>query len=92
MNCRKCATPYPVSQGRVPFRARCARCDTPLHVCMQCGHYDPGAYNGCRESGAERVTDKERENRCEYFRPGSSNPKDEPPGDDAKKAFDDLFG
>lgn len=36
---------------------------------MNCAFYDAGAYNACREPQAERVLDKERANRCDYFAP-----------------------
>lgn len=36
---------------------------------MNCAHYDPGAYNACRETQAERVGDRERANRCDYYAP-----------------------
>jgi hypothetical protein len=36
---------------------------------MNCDLYDAGAHHECRESSAEWVRDKERANRCEYFKP-----------------------
>jgi len=42
-----------------------------LHICRNCRHHDPSAYNECREPNAERVSDRERNNRCDYFSPGS---------------------
>ncbi len=55
---------------RVGVRAACEGCGADLHVCRGCVHHDPGAYNECRESSAERVLDKERANQCDYFAPG----------------------
>ena len=52
----------------VGFREECPYCNSPLHVCMNCSFYASGAYNDCKESSAERVLTKDRENRCEYFR------------------------
>ena len=48
-------------------RDTCPFCDADLHVCLNCLFYDPGSYNQCRESQAERVVDKERSNFCDYF-------------------------
>jgi phage terminase large subunit GpA-like protein len=55
---------------RVGFRDECPRCSADLHTCCNCAHCDPTAYNECRESSAERVLEKERANRCDYFTPG----------------------
>jgi hypothetical protein len=59
------------SAERVGFRAECRRCGADVHTCCNCAHCDPTAYNECRESSAERVLEKERANRCDYFGPGS---------------------
>jgi hypothetical protein len=56
---------------RVGFRDSCERCGADLHTCLQCSFHDPGAHNECRESNAERVSDRERANRCDYFSPGT---------------------
>ena len=51
------------------FRAVCEKCSQDLHTCKNCSFYDENAYNECRESSAERVIDKEKNNFCEYFKP-----------------------
>ena len=58
------------TKERVGFRDECPGCDRALHVCLNCGHYDPTYNNSCREPMAERVVDKDRFNFCEYFTPG----------------------
>ena len=71
MRCHACQTEVSIpSGGGVGFRDECDACRTDLHVCLNCAHYDPGAYNHCREPGAERVLDAARANRCDWFRPG----------------------
>ena len=60
----------PAPGARVGFRDACAGCGADLHVCRNCAHHDPSAYNECREPQAERVGDRERANRCEWFAPG----------------------
>ena len=72
------------------FRDACA-CGADLHVCRNCSHHDPAAYNECREPNAERVGDRDRANRCDYFVPrataaagGSSAPK-------PRDALENLF-
>lgn len=90
MQCRTCKTDYSF-KGRLEFRARCTNCDTPLHVCLQCAFYDTSAYNSCKETKAERVVEKGRENRCEYFSPGEGTDSGQVGAADSEKAFDDLF-
>lgn len=69
MNCARCGATLPAP----PWfrRDTCPNCDADLRACVQCDFYAPGHYNDCREPQAERVTDKERANTCDYFRPGS---------------------
>ena len=77
MNCFACGRAVEVTSGeRVGFRDECERCGADLHVCRNCAHHDPAAYNECRESSTERVDDRERANRCEWFRPGTADARD----------------
>ena len=71
MRCFACDHEIELATGqRVGFRDTCSRCDADLHVCRNCRHHDPSAYNECREPNAERVGERERANRCDYFAPG----------------------
>ena len=71
MRCHACQTEVALAAGEsVGFRDECDACRADLHVCLNCAHHDPTAYNQCRESGAERVLDVERANRCDWFRAG----------------------
>lgn len=56
---------------RVGLREECDRCRSDVHVCRNCDFYDPKVYQECRETQAERVQEKDRANRCDYFRPRS---------------------
>jgi hypothetical protein len=68
--CAKCGTPLP--EGRVEFRAICAKCGSYVHVCRACVHFDSGGHHECRASAtAEYVADKDRFNFCEEFRPAA---------------------
>ncbi|MFO0687506.1 MAG: hypothetical protein U0900_02250 [Myxococcota bacterium] len=88
MRCHACGTEHALASGEsVGYRETCARCAADLHVCLNCAHHDPSAYNECRESSAERVLDRDRANRCDYFRPGSGS-SDVP--DARKKALSSL--
>lgn len=93
MKCAGCSTDVEIGSGeRVGFRDTCPGCAADLHTCLQCRHHDPAAYNGCREPGAERVSDAERANRCEWFAPRIDSPG-EGAGEktEARAQFDDLF-
>ncbi|RIL03921.1 MAG: hypothetical protein DCC71_14745 [Proteobacteria bacterium] len=92
MRCSACGTAIELSSGeRVGFRDECAHCRADLHSCRNCAHHDPGAYNACREPGAERVSDRERANRCDWFTPAATaaQPKDDRAS--ARSALDALF-
>ena len=72
MRCFACDALVELRTGeRVGFRDACPHCGRDLHVCRNCAHHDPSAYNECRESSAERVGDRDRANRCDYFAPGT---------------------
>ncbi len=68
MKCSACNTGVPLTANeRVGFRDTCNSCHADLHTCRNCEFHDPSAYNDCRESSAERVTDSERGNHCDWF-------------------------
>ena len=70
VDCYRCGRPAGLATDRrVGVRAACEGCGADLHVCRGCVYHDPGAYNECRESSAERVLDKERANHCDHFAP-----------------------
>jgi len=89
MFCSSCSSQYKIV-GRLEFRARCTECDNPLHSCVNCNFFDEGAYNKCRENKAERVVEKVRENRCEYFQPAAEK-KQTTSDKNPTQTFDDLF-
>lgn len=73
VQCSGCRRVIDLPSGeRVGFRDTCPGCGRDLHACVQCAHYDPAAYNACRETQAERVGERERANRCDYFRPSEA--------------------
>ncbi len=90
MKCWNCGTEIDTRE-RVEFRAACPSCDRALHACRNCKHYDPGYYNQCRETAAERVVDKERANFCEYFAPGSGSAQLRSTSSGARARLDALF-
>lgn len=87
--CFHCRTAIQASTIR--FRETCETCASDVHVCRNCKFYDPGAHHECRESSADYVKDKEKNNRCEYFRIADSSPADQSATADTMRALEDLF-
>lgn len=74
--CYKCSGPLPDSFTVMVSRSdTCLKCMTDIRCCKMCQFYDPKSYNDCRESNADRVTEKEKANFCDYFKfgPGGGN-------------------
>ena len=89
MHCFSCGRERALGSGdRIGFRDACD-CGANLHVCRNCAHHDPAAYNECREPGAERVADRDRANRCEWFVPREGPPA--PSAAPGRAALDALF-
>jgi hypothetical protein len=90
--CYKCQEPVKTEANqKVDFRSECIKCKRALHSCLNCNFYDSSAYNHCRESQAEPVKDKERQNFCSYFRFKSGKGNSASTGITAKSKLDDLF-
>ena len=88
--CFKCNKEVEIrANSKVGMRESCA-CGNDLHCCKNCEFYDIKSYNNCRESNAERVLDKERYNRCDYFKFRSTSDKSNT-STTPKKKLDDLF-
>ncbi len=77
--------------GRVDFRAECPSCGRDMHICVNCVFYDEGAHNKCREPQADWVPDREKANRCEYFRPSAKGSSASQRAKDARAKLDGLF-
>ena len=71
MECVFCGKKVPV-EGKISRRDACPHCQRDLRCCKQCKFFDHHAYNECREVMAERISDKERSNFCDYFVPKGS--------------------
>ena len=75
-------------------RDQCPTCSADLHVCTMCSHFDRNVPRQCREDGAEDVTDKERPNFCDWFKPSAQafDPERKAEADKAQDALSALFG
>ena len=58
----------------LPFSRQdaCPSCHVHLHVCRMCLYFDPNVPRQCTEDDAEDVTEKERLNFCDYYKPSDS--------------------
>jgi hypothetical protein len=85
---------------------QCPRCNTDLHCCKQCVHFDTAARFECTQPIPERIAKKDARNECTFFEFRTTVEKDTSPvayatattsvnspaaPTDARKAFDDLF-
>ncbi len=75
-------------------RDQCPDCSADLHVCRMCESFDTRVPRQCREDGAEDVTEKERPNFCDWFKPtpAAFDPSRKAEADAAKDALAALFG
>ena len=88
--CTRCGN---IESTEIGSLSTCGKCGVPLHACIHCDAFDPGARFECREVIPARVSPKDTTNACTLFAPrrtveketGSTAPKS------ARKAFDDLF-
>jgi len=88
--CFRCSKINTIPDGKVHRSDTCNHCGEDLRVCKNCSHYSPSLYNECKETQAERVTEKEKRNFCEYFViRNTTNQIDQKTM--AMKALDDLF-
>ena len=92
--CYRCGAS--LSALSLPFsrRDQCPECTVDLHVCKMCVHFDASVPSQCREDGAEDVTEKERVNFCDWFKPSATayDPNRASEADAAKDALAALFG
>ena len=79
----------------LPFSRQdeCPGCHNYLHVCKMCTHFDARVPRQCREDGAEEVTEKERPNFCDWYRPSDTafDAGRKQQEDQARAALDALF-
>ena len=90
--CFKCNSAVSVTTNQqVGFKESCQSCMSDLHACRNCIFYDISSYNGCRETSAERVVDKEKANYCDYFKFSEGSDSSKSAQEDPRKKLDDLF-
>ncbi|WP_039988439.1 hypothetical protein [Paraglaciecola arctica] len=72
-------------------REECDKCKADQHVCEMCLYFVRGR---CDEERAEHISDTERANFCDYFKPNNKVVKagDKQKADNAKAELAALFG
>ena len=89
--CHKCGAEWK-GEGQPPFHETCANCGAFLHCCLNCRLHDPYAHNQCRSSTTEPVAYRDRDNFCEEFRFFEGERQADDRSDQAKQAWNKLFG
>ena len=91
LHCWRCNSQLEDEPLPLAREATCTACGADLHVCRTCQFFDPTVANACRETVAERVTDKMRANFCGYLVPRLGPAATQAAGAD-RSALDQLFG
>ncbi len=99
--CWNCATALPAD---IDFSGNCPKCNSPLHCCKQCAHFEPSTRFQCLKPVPVRIPVKDQANQCALFsarvtvaRDGAqasyaAAPVEAPRNpNDARVAFDRLF-
>ena len=99
--CFNCSTQL---QSGIDWSGNCPKCNTPLHCCKQCTHFEPSTRFQCMKPIPVRIALKDKANECALFQPRVTVARDgsasTPPSpimdapsspDAARSAFDKLF-
>jgi len=92
--CFRCGAALSALSLPLSRQDQCPDCSADLHVCRMCLYFDRAVPRQCREDGAEDVTEKERVNFCDWFKPSATafDPNRKSEADAAKDALASLFG
>jgi hypothetical protein len=92
--CLRCGASLSALSLPLSRRDQCPQCSADLHVCRMCVYFDKSVPRQCREDGAEDVTDKDRPNFCDWFKPSDTafNASANADAQAAKDALAALFG
>ncbi len=64
--CFNCSTTLPPG---VDFSGNCPKCNTELHCCKQCTHFEPSTRFQCLKPIPVRIAIKDKANQCSLFSP-----------------------
>jgi hypothetical protein len=91
--CWKCGASLTHLSLPLTRRDICKQCNADLHACKLCEFYSVSKAKHCREPIAEEVSDKQRANFCDYFKPKEDaySNKGQSDGEKAKAQLDAMF-
>ncbi|QYJ85783.1 hypothetical protein K0I73_16665 [Shewanella mesophila] len=74
-------------------REECIACHADQHVCKMCVFFNDSGRGDCREDRAEWISDRERANFCDYFKPAVGHMDNKNMANaQAMAEFAELFG
>jgi hypothetical protein len=84
------------SMGVITRETFCPHCNSAIHCCRACVHFDSGARWQCRAEITDQVTDKSSTNSCPRYEArlvldATGRRSGSPQGNDPKSTFDSLF-
>jgi len=66
--CHNCGKSFELDgKSSISRKEECPHCSADIHCCLMCRFYSQSSYNECTEPVAERITEKEKANFCDYF-------------------------
>lgn len=71
--CWNCSTTLPTD---IDFAGVCPKCNSALHVCKQCAHFEPSTRFQCVKPVPERIAYKDKANECTLFKPSVTVARD----------------
>src|SRR5436305_4970568 len=75
--CFNCSTALPVD---LDYHGTCPKCNTELHCCKQCTHFEPSTRFQCMKPIPVRIPFKDKANECAQFSPRVTVARDAPAG------------
>ena len=89
----KCSSCSAVVPTNLSTDSTCPKCNSDLHTCRQCTHFDPAARFECRKPITARIMNKGGRNTCELFASRTVIERETSSGKpaDARQAFANLF-
>jgi hypothetical protein len=64
--CFNCSMTLPPD---IDWRGNCPKCNSALHCCKQCAHFEPSTRFQCLKPIPARISPKDGANNCELFNP-----------------------
>jgi hypothetical protein len=89
--CGKCGEILDTISHQIGRGHTCPKCDSELHACIHCRHYDENVAKECKEPFAEVPLDKEAANFCDFYQIGDGKDRGAPSREALTAAAEALF-